>query len=226
MQISVDLGLLPPDTKIETGKRKQIMENSSSPKRIKEVTETLVVDNAEEDSNDDDNECESLVQPPPPLDPEHSLDGRNHPTAPTTVHWDPKSADGKKIGWKIRVALNNNTWADGRIVRYDPYSHKHKIRMQHNGRTHHVWIWIRNDQHNVYMATRMVWAHVKGHAWSPAMVMENNRYDPSQPLQVEFFRTREVNSLKNSPESIQPFSPHQLHPIVAKAQEEAKCESI
>ncbi len=221
--------MLPPDTVIESGKRKRTSKDTVSRKKAKDgrrrgrpprassPAETPDAQEPDEEySEEEEEDDEPLKPPPPPLDPEHSLDGKNHPTAPTTVHWDPKSVDGKKIGWKIRVALNSTTWAEGRIVRYDPYSHKHKIRLQHNGREHNVWIWIRNDQHNVHVATRLVWAHVKGYAWWPAMVMETNTYDPAQQLRIEFFGTGEVSTLRDSPESIRPFSPHQLDPIVAK----------
>ncbi len=227
-RISVDKSLLPPKKRKLTSafspvqspeKRKTGRPPKRGPGRPRKtpLLEAPDVEPCEEESDENEWECDDDEPPPPPLlDPEHSLDGSDHPTAPTTVHWDPQSVDGKKIGWKIHVALDNNKWVDGRIVRYDPHSHKHKIRLQHDGREHNVWIWIRNDQHSVHLVTRMVWALVKGYAWWPAMVRETNSYDPVQPLQVEFFGTGETSALRDSPDSIRPFSPHQLDPLVAK----------
>ena len=57
-------------------------------------------------------------------------------------------------------------------MRYDPHTHKHKIEFSKNNSS--CWIWLRNEQHNLQLATRMVWAHVKGYAWWPALVMEAN----------------------------------------------------
>lgn len=44
----------------------------------------------------------------------------------TTVHWDPDSPEGRVVGWRTRV-YDGNTWREGRILRYDPYTYKHKM---------------------------------------------------------------------------------------------------
>ncbi len=188
------------------------------PRKTPSLLETSYTE--ETKGNTDENEWERdeepLTSPPPPLDPEYSLDGKDHPTAPTTVHWDPQSADGRKIGWKIRVALDSTTWAEGRIVRYDPYTHKHKIRLQHNGEEHYVWIWIRNKQHNVNLATRIVWAHMKGYAWWPVIVMETNTYDPlTTHVQVEYFGSTRRAKIRDVDQYIRPFHPNECDPIEA-----------
>jgi PWWP domain len=118
----------------------------------------------------------------------------------------------------------NQFWMEGRIVLYDPYTHKHKIEWKipeiestttsrgattasttpevhvtkrgrppkkkqqspsstrsstcitsYNRTTNSTtWIWLRNEQHNLHVATRLVWAYVRGFAWWPAVVMECN----------------------------------------------------
>lgn len=173
-------------------------------------------DEDEEGDDDEDDNSELhyeriLREPPPePMDPETSLDvvhvsttGNSTATTtsdgsgaspgrtamPTTVHWDPHSPDGAKVGWRIRIAIGGSsggsagsTWINGRVTRYDPYTHKHKIVWERNPdlrprqqpSTPATWIWLRNEQHNLQLATRLVWAHVKGYAWWPALVMEGN----------------------------------------------------
>lgn len=76
---------------------------------------------------------EEEEDPGPDSDPETSLDVPLCKTAnwtrPTTVHWDPDSKEGSKVGWKIKLYDDiSGEWADGRIVLYDPYTHKHKVK--------------------------------------------------------------------------------------------------
>jgi PWWP domain/Bromodomain len=223
----------------------------------------------EDDGNDDDDDDSSEDDGPPvvTMDPEHSLDvyhtlvgvssnstvTRKDATLPSTVHWDPTNPDGRKIGWKIKIehprtksGNGGGVWLDGRVVRYDPHTHKHKIEFvepqQHDGdsdddnvgQTHstgsrprsvkkavkrHCWIWLRNEQHNLQLATRMVWAHVKGYAWWPALVMESNSESAKTKdgyVLIEFFVTGEISCLRDTPESVRPFDPDHLDPVVAK----------
>ena len=247
LAISVDLGLLPPDTKISSGKRKRVGKPKGRPPK-KAAVGTSVASAAsldkkvaaaaanvdDEDDDDDDDEPPAKLEPPSePLDPETALDGHRRTILPKTVHWDPNSPDGRKIGWKVRIAYAGDKWAQGRILRYDPHSHKHKLLLlpdemdeqkliaaisdDYPGSTT-CWIWIRNQQHNLQLATRMVWAHVKGYAWWPALVMETNDniHRRAGYVQVEFFGSGEVSTLRDSPECIRPFSPYQIDPIVAK----------
>lgn len=148
------------------------------------------------------------------MDPEESLDGRRKGGYPTTVHWNPNDAQGRKVGWKIRV-LQNDHWYEGRVIRYDPFTHKHRIDLD-NGNSY--WIWLRNEQHNLQLATRIVWAHVKGYAWWPALVMESNSTEDRRDgyVLVEFFYSKEVSTLRDSDECIRKFDPSHIDPVVAK----------
>ena len=200
--------------------------------------ETRVAKNESDDDDDDEDDG----PPPLPMDPETSLDvyhtlpmDRKDTPLPNTVHWDPNNMNGRIVGWRIKVNHNNDTWVDGRVIRYDPYTHKHKV--QYWTRTNHTfgeddtdnnlatkrkkytWIWLRNEQHNLQLATQMVWAHVKGYAWWPALVMESNSKSSKTKdgyVSIEFFGTGEISCLRNTPESIRPFDPHSVDPIVAK----------
>jgi uncharacterized Zn ribbon protein len=236
--ISVELGLLPPDTVVPSGKRKRSAKSSKDRRptkkkapanTIQDGTAARAHDEEEEDSEDDSD------QPPPELlDPEVSLDGLRRSAMPTTVHWDPDSADGRKVGWRVRMVLSDEDWVDGRIVRYDPHTHKHKIQLLvdsdsvgnspsssvnvNKENPPHVWLWLRNEQHNLHLATRIVWAHVKGYAWWPAWVMESSIVEDRKEgyVRIEFFGTGEVSTLRDSAECIRPFSPETIDPIVAK----------
>ena len=213
MAISVDLGLLPPDTKIAAGPNKRKRPSNKTPSSSKRGRKKKEPKEAPVAASEPQEEEEAYEDVAEPLDPEHALDLHYHPipSAPVTVHWDPKSPDGRKIGWKVRIAYDG--WSEGRIVRYDPYTHKHKLVLKSKKE---AWIWIRNDQHNLHIATRMVWAHVKGYAWWPALVMESSRKQKPGFVQVEFFGSGEVSNLRDSPECIRPFSPGNIDPVVAK----------
>jgi hypothetical protein len=262
LQISVELGLLPSDFVVISGKRKRSAkgqaESSKASKGHHRPSTTAAATQASnqtkhtgssshgvekrhpEDTSDHyaylDDAPEERGPPPEPMDPEHSLDvtvsTKKVATPATTVHWDPDSPDGRKVGWKIKIALSGDNWFDGRIVRYDPYTHKHKIALDreegkddknHGGNEHTesddaAWIWLRNEQHNLQVATRIVWAHVKGYAWWPALVMESNMREDRKDgyVHVEFFGSGEVSVLRDSPESVRDFTPDAIDPVVAK----------
>lgn len=212
----MELGLLPPDTYIPKGKKKRKAEAAvGRPKKQK--TEPACAHDEE-----DEEEPEPAV-PPEPMDPESSLDGLRRAALPTTVHWDPNSVDGSKIGWKVKVLLGRDSWHKGRVVRYDPYTHKHKI--EANGRE--FWIWLRNEQHSLQLATRLVWAHIKGYPWWPAMVMETADDEQREGyVTLEFFGTGETSTLRETIDSIRPFSSDRLDPIVAKHKKKRNTESV
>ena len=215
--------------------------SSSMSKKAKVVGTAATKNEPDGDDDDDDDDDEEDGPPLLPMDPETSLDvyhplpmDRKDTPLPNTVHWDPNDMNGRMVGWRIKVNHNNDTWIDGRVIRYDPYTHKHKV--QYGTRTDHTfsdddnesdrekrnkyaWIWLRNEQHNLQLATQMVWAHVKGYAWWPAMVMESNSKSAKAKegyVSIEFFGTGEISCLRNTPESIRPFDPHSVDPIVAK----------
>jgi PWWP domain/Bromodomain len=160
------------------------------------------------------------------MDPERALEvaglsisERKEMCLPVTVHWDPVSPDGNKIGWKLKIKIKHE-YHVGRVVRYDPCTHKHKVQLVPGGKS--FWIWLRNEQHELQVATRIVWALVKGYAWWPALVMEANSADSTDVprkegfVTTEFFGTGEVSSVRNSDESIRPFDPNVLDIIVQK----------
>ena len=135
--ISIELGMLPPDTPIpksNAGRPKKRKADGPTPPRGRppkaktKVTERPSTPDAvplEYDSDEED--------PGPDSDPETSLDvpirADPNSTRPTTVHWDPHSPDGAKVGWNVRLwDENDNEWRDGRIILYDPYTHKHKVK--------------------------------------------------------------------------------------------------
>jgi len=245
--ISVDLGLLPSDTVIPSGKKKKKRSAVGSAgkrgpaKKVKEVeaaasllsmgvppAAAATAPATTSSPHDEESSDEEDAGPPPiAMDPETTLDvnvpagsiTRKESTLPTTIHWDPTSTDGRKIGWKVKIEnRNDGTWEEGRVVRYDPHTHKHKIEFSKNNSS--CWIWLRNEQHNLQLATRMVWAHVKGYAWWPALVMEANAEAAKTKegyVLIEFFGTGEISCLRDHCESVRPFDPTAvLDPIVAK----------
>jgi len=74
----------------------------------------------DDDEEDDDDDYDDVVS-----DPEESLEPFS---ANKTVHWDPEGPMGRMVGWKIRI-WDTKIWRDGRIILYDPYTNKHKVKM-------------------------------------------------------------------------------------------------
>lgn len=63
-------------------------------------------------------------------DPESSFDPTiKGSSRATTVHWDPESPDGKIVGWRTRV-WDGDVWQEGRIIRFDPFTYRHKIKLE------------------------------------------------------------------------------------------------
>lgn len=227
----MELGLLPPDTKIVSGKRKRPPQKGPSrplkrPAAAKSSTPDSKAppeeeeDGFEEEQDDEPDDDEILARgAPEPLDPETSLDPKSHRTAaPSTVHWDPHSREGNKVGWRVRVATTGSNWVDGRVVRYDPYTHKHKVELTNSKKNSSAWIWLRNEEHNLQIATRIVWAKVKGYAWWPALIFESNNPEERRDgyVLVEFFGSGEVSTLRDTSDFVRPFQPDEIDPVVAK----------
>jgi hypothetical protein len=194
------------------------------------------------------------------MDPERSLEPKFHRTSPPcTVHWDPHDRNGRRIGWKVRIEVPTSSsslatsqgstsaaptssssssasatsrWLHGRVVRYDPYTRKHKIKFEkplpkgvgiggggNSNSKSSCWIWIRNTQHNLQLATRIVWAHVKGYAWWPALVVESLRSTGKVRegyVSVEFFGSAETATLRDAPDCVRPFGISSIDDVVAK----------
>eukprot|EP00538_Stauroneis_constricta_P006064 CAMPEP_0119546822 /NCGR_PEP_ID=MMETSP1352-20130426/1064_1 /TAXON_ID=265584 /ORGANISM="Stauroneis constricta, Strain CCMP1120" /LENGTH=2084 /DNA_ID=CAMNT_0007591549 /DNA_START=81 /DNA_END=6335 /DNA_ORIENTATION=- len=175
------------------------------------------VDDDDDDDIDDDSSMER------PTDPETALQvGGSHLT---TVHWHPNSNEGRKIGWRVRLADNNaDDWKSGRIMRYDPCTHRHKIQFHGECRStdrvdedNCAWVHLRTED-GVQIATKLVWAHVRGYAWWPAMTMDSDGMPTKREGQVtvEFFGTAEVATLRECPEAIRPFINGQVDDVIAK----------
>ena len=285
--MSVEMGLLPPDTVIErkSKKRKKGSGSSSrtskpkkappppSPSLLSLGSSTRPADSIlrrdshghggsgaaisykEVDEDDDDFEeiVEDVAVAVPPkkksrpkaatassstslpltLNPETSLDVATYSPAtraaaclPMTVHWDPDSPDGRKVGWRVWIPTPGGGWRHARVHRYDPHTHKHYVVVGDgssgaaSSSSSSSWIWLRNTQHQLRVATRIVWAHVKGYAWWPALVMESVVPQSTTRdgfLWLEFFGTGETSTLRDADDCVRPFDPEQpLDPIVAK----------
>jgi hypothetical protein len=270
LTMSVEMGLLPPDTVIshpppkrkrgrppkntpkkKPGKRgrppknqkpildltKSVEEEEEDRKQAvkpvkKKKLEPVVEESAEEFAYDDDDDEEEDDQVEPPTDPETTL--QPNYSCLTTVHWNPNSPEGFKIGWRIRVSDDKSgVWYDGRITRYDPCTHKHKIQFVDDARPgdktdrdNCVWIHLRMED-GIQTATKLVWAHVKGYAWWPAMIMESDFHSVREgSVSVEFFGTKEMATLRNGPESIRPFEKGKVDPIISKNKKKRNANAV
>lgn len=175
-------------------------------------------------------------------DPETALDVAEGKVS--TVHWDP--SENSKIGWKARL-LSGPTVQDGRITQYDPYSHKHKIELdvdeencfedsnaqkKKGKRKKPTSFWVRLQHADVQIATRLVWAHVKGYAWWPAMAMELTSTNSSMAgprdgyVFVHFIGAPEVATLRDSPDCIRPFSSLVSDPVIEKSKKKRNAKAI
>ncbi|KAI2513385.1 SET domain-containing protein [Fragilaria crotonensis] len=138
---------------------------------------------------------------------------------------------GKLVGWRIRV-WDTKAWRDGRIVLYDSYTNKHKVQMNDKfpGLDETQTIWLRLIHETVQYAVRLVWAHVKGFAWWPAMVMDGDALDgvtqKKGHVLVNFFVTNEVSSLKDCSESIRPFGGGKVDDVISKHKKKRNTHAI
>ena len=136
--ISVELGLLPADTPIPKATKKRSascppLGSTPSKRAAVEPPRPSTPEAISFTYNSDEEDPGSETDPETSLDvPAHSDANSNRPV---TVHWDADSPDGRKVGWRVRLwDENTNEWKDGRITRYDPYTHKHKIRYERKPR--------------------------------------------------------------------------------------------
>ncbi|KAL3943375.1 MAG: hypothetical protein SGBAC_002541, partial [Bacillariaceae sp.] len=186
----------------------------------------------DEESVEEEDEEEEEMEPP--TDPETTL----QPTWShlTTVHWDPNSAPGRKVGWFVRVSDDKTgEWYDGRILRYDPCTHKHKIQFakgktrsyeKANDKDGSVWIHLRMED-GIQIASQLVWARVKGYAWWPAMVMDSDLHPYREGYRaVEFIGSGEVATLRVGPETLRPFVRGQIDSIIAKNKKKRNANAI
>jgi hypothetical protein len=191
---------------------------------------TLVQPSREELLEESEEEEEEEMEPP--IEPETTLEPGN--THLTTVPWDPQSPAAKKIGCRIRVSDDKSEdWKEGRIIRYDPCTHKHKIRFFDKTRSvdkvdqdNSVWLHLRMED-GVQISKRLVWAHVKGYAWWPAMVMESDVHTVRDGyVNVEFFGSLEVATLRDNPDSVRPFENGKIDHVIQKNKKKRNLNAI
>lgn len=161
--------MLPPDTVIPKSKagrpRKRKSPSSSSAKKASKKaaaperpsTPDAIALDYESDEED----------PGPDSDPETSLDvtSARNSTRPTTVHWDWDSPNGSKVGWKIKLWDDlQQEWKEGRIILYDPYTHKHKVQYDKKGRKGEfvdsencTWVRLPNEVSRMCIALHCLW---------------------------------------------------------------------
>mmetsp|Transcript_13759 Transcript_13759/g.19266 ORF Transcript_13759/g.19266 Transcript_13759/m.19266 type:complete len:289 (-) Transcript_13759:29-895(-) len=143
------------------------------------------------------------------------------PNYATTVHWDPNSPEGLKVGYRIRIFDNKKrVWRSGRVLRYDPRSNKHKIQYYNNADKEVECVWLRLPEESTQCGSRFVWALVKGFAWWPAMVLE---CDPPMKsaskegyVYVDFFGSDQFAGVKDTPDFIRPFDNGKIDDVIRK----------
>jgi hypothetical protein len=137
--ISVEIGMLPPDTEIPVASKKRpataepatappakrAAKSPSTKSSMKPTASVKVVASVAAKLSTKPSYQKAEINPPvdnEESEPEESL----APTAPT-VHYDPNM--GKLVGWRIRV-WDTKAWRDGRILLYDTFTNKHKVQMK------------------------------------------------------------------------------------------------
>lgn len=160
--ISVEIGLLPPDTEIPVAGKKRSASidppsappakkktaTTKSPSTKTNVVATKVVSSVTKTSTTSTVKvtpkpsCQKVEIIKPSDDSESEPDDSLQPTTAPTVHYDPNL--GKLVGWRIRV-WDTKTWRDGRILLYDSYTNKHKVQMTNKfpGLDQDQTIWLR-----------------------------------------------------------------------------------
>eukprot|EP00934_Nitzschia_sp_Nitz4_P006267 Nitzschia sp. Nitz4//scaffold57_size113557//55705//61502//NITZ4_003994-RA/size113557-augustus-gene-0.180-mRNA-1//-1//CDS//3329554855//6257//frame0 len=243
LTMSVEMGLLPPDTVIHhppPKRRGRPPKNKPGPGRPKKPRIALDLTKnpsapskdyleEEEDDEEEDDDDEPME---PPYDPETTLDYKA--THLTTVHWDPSGIPGRKVGCRVRIADDKSSdWKEGRITRYDPCTHKHKVQFKNATRSvdkvdadNSAWIHLRMED-GVQVATRLVWAHVKGYAWWPAMVMVSDVQKTREgSVNVEFFGSLEVATLRDGPECLRPFDHGKVDDYISKNKKKRNASAV
>ena len=139
-----------------------------------------------------------------------------------TVHWDPNSPEGKRVGRRIRIfdpdEGDDGEWREGRVLRYDPASNKHKI--QYEDDINDDCCWLRLKHEIVQCGDDLVWCLVKGFAWWPAQILicepETEMTTKEGCVYVKFFGAEQVAFVKNTPDYVRPFNNGQIDAFIAK----------
>lgn len=187
-------------------------------------------------ADDVESDPETSLDIPDDFDPENPP---KHNRLCGTVHWDPDSPEGQKVGHRIRIwCSKTKSWMKGRIVRYDPISHKHKVYIfqdKYIERDYETWLHL--DEENIQIGGRFVWALVKGFAWWPAQVLHCSYPKPiqiesvSQPKRagyelVEFFATNEVANIKVGPETLRSFNGGEVDDVILQNKKKRNPEAV
>jgi hypothetical protein len=139
-----------------------------------------------------------------------------------TVHWDPKSREGRRVGMRIRIFANDEgddgEWREGRVLRYDPASNKHKIQYEDDIGDECCWLRLKNEI--VQCGDDLVWCLVKGFAWWPAQILicepATEMTTKEGCVYVKFFGADQVAFVKNVPDYVRPFNNGQIDSFIAK----------
>jgi len=209
--MSVDLGLLPPETTVPTRKKRPASPTPHQPPAKKQADEP-------EDSISD---------------PELSLVPRIvSDTRPTTVHWDPNSEPGRKVGWKCRV-WDGKHWKEGRMLLYDTHTRMHKVQFEGPVALDvdsQRCAWLRLEAETMQFATRLVWAHVKGFPWWPAMVMEGDALEGVKEKKghvlVAFIGSDDVATLRESSDCLRDFDNGKVDTIISRDKKKRNSNAV
>jgi len=184
-----------------------------------------------------------LVEPEPEVDPETALDlphekkGKKTPDVAiiavggaVTVHWDPDSLEGRRVGYRIRVFdQKEEEWRESRVLRYDPGSNKHKIQYDDNDDVS----WLRLKHEIIQCGGRFVWALVKGFAWWPAQIFNSEGFEPATETTnkeghvfVKFFGADQVAMVKDTSDFIRPFNSGKIDSVIAKSKKKRNMKAI
>lgn len=210
-------------------------ENGDSKKKKK--LKSLKSSTIEKDSDDVESDPETSLDVTDNFDLDHPRTIHNRFQG--TVHWDPYSPEGQRLGHRIRLwCSSTRTWKKGRVVRYDPISHKHKVVFFSDKKSKdddEVWLYL--DKENIQLGGRFVWALVKGFAWWPAQVLHCCYPNPvnvdsvMQPKRagyelVEFFGTNEVANIKIGPDSLRDFNGGAVDDVIELNKKKRNQEAI
>ena len=189
---------------------------------------------------------EEVIRPEPESDPETALDivptmrveekkkkksgkksvspipAPGQSSKAVTVHWDPNRPEGKRVGRRIRIfdqdEGDDGEWREGRVLRYDPASNKHKI--QYEDDIGDECCWLRLKHEIVQCGDDLVWCLVKGFAWWPAQILicepATEMTTKEGCVYVKFFGADQVAFVKNVPEYVRPFNNGQVDSFIAK----------
>ncbi len=236
--------------KSSTTSRKRKTPSSSSSQSDSKINSTTPKE-TKGGSSDYESDPETSLEIPPDYDESNASSSRKFNRCLGTVHWDPNSIDGSKVGHRIRVfefkdlksSSSAGYWKHGRIIRYDPVSHKHKVvffgQTDNDDEEEEEWLMLKNE--NFQLGGNFVWALVKGFAWWPAQVLHCHfgKAKPNsdvkdlttQPVRdgyvlVEFFDSDEVAAIRNTPDFLRPFQRGFVDNVIAKNKKKRNMKAI